>query len=183
MLVLYFCGHEICGYGVAGTIIQAGEGRPGAQRGLLRLEDGKCTRSQVNRCLYSNACFFNFSETDRPAWKVIGPLKTTEPAWVRPRGRVVPLPIAAVEPAEAVELLDTISANAARHLSGWQKLAYQSWVHHKRRGVVEAVTGAGKTRLGDCGDHRSFRNEAPERSGRTFNRSPATVASSIVAIA
>src|SRR5207249_3159629 len=80
------------------------------------------TRSQINRCLYSNACFFNSSETDRPAWKVIGPLKPAEPAWVRPRGRVVPLPIAAVERAEAVEVPDAISADAAQYLSGWQKL-------------------------------------------------------------
>src|SRR5207253_5401462 len=98
--------------------------------------------------LYSNACFFNLSETDRPAWKVIGPLEPTEPAWLRPPGRVVSLPIAAVEPAEAVEVPDTISADAAQYLSGWQKLAYKSWVDQKRRGVVEAVTGAGKTRLG-----------------------------------
>jgi superfamily II DNA or RNA helicase len=109
---------------------------------------GDITRSQVNRCLYSNACFFNSSETDRPAWKVIGRLTPSQPPWTRAGGRVPPPPIAAIEQAEAVEVPDRISADAGEHLSDWQRLAYKSWVDHERRGVVEAVTGAGKTRLG-----------------------------------
>jgi superfamily II DNA or RNA helicase len=109
---------------------------------------GHVTRRQVNRCLYSNACFFNLSETDRPAWKVVGPLKPTQPMWVQPPRHVFPLPIPTVEPPPTVSLPEKIYADAAQHLSGWQKLAYKNWVDHCRRGIVEAVTGAGKTRVG-----------------------------------
>jgi superfamily II DNA or RNA helicase len=121
---------------------------PGHKGGYYASKLGDVTRSQVNRCLYSNACFFNLSETDRPAWKVIGKLTPIQPPRTRPRGRVVPPPIAAVEPPKAVVVPGRISADAAQDLSVWQKLAYKRWVDHKRRGVVEAVTGAGKTRLG-----------------------------------
>lgn len=120
----------------------------GHKGGYYASKLGDVTRSQVNRCLYSNDCFFNSSETDCPAWGVVDKLKKIKPAWTRPRERVSPRPIAAVEPATAGAVPDKISADAAQHLSGWQKLAYKSWVDHKRRGVVEAVTGAGKTRLG-----------------------------------
>ena len=109
---------------------------------------GDVTRSEVNRCLYSNACFFNESETDCPSWKVIGRPEPIQPAWTRPRAPVSPPPIAILPLAIAVRVPDLISADASRDLSGWQKWAYQSWVHHERRGIVEAVTGSGKTRLG-----------------------------------
>ena len=109
---------------------------------------GHGTRRYVNRCLYSNDCFFNLSETDRPAWKVVAPLKPTQPMWVQPPRHVFPLPIPTVEPQPTVSLPEKIYADAAQHLSGWQKLAYKNWVDHGRRGIVEAVTGAGKTRLG-----------------------------------
>jgi hypothetical protein len=85
---------------------------------------GHVTRRQVNRCLYSNACFFNLSETDRPAWKVVGPLKPTPPMWVQPPRHVFP-PNPHSRTAAAVSLPEKIYATP-RSIFPVAKLAYKN---------------------------------------------------------
>lgn len=100
-------------------------GNPGHNGGYYASKLGGVTRRQVNRCLYSNDCFFNSSETDCPAWRVVAEIH-----WPRP-----------------VAELTELRVKVVPELSVWQSEAYDSWVRHEKCGIVEAVTGSGKTRL------------------------------------
>jgi hypothetical protein len=93
-----------------------------------------------------NACFFNLSETDRPAWKVVGPSNPARSDVGTTTAACFSACNSTVEPPPTVSIPQKIYADAAHDLFGWQKLAYKNWVDRGRRGIIEAVTGAGKTR-------------------------------------
>lgn len=65
----------------------------------------------------------------------------------------------AVLPVTAVQLSDSEVSAAEDYafLYPWQHEALDAWHAHGRRGVVEAVTGSGKTRLGVAAAHEAIR--------------------------
>ncbi|WP_250029326.1 DEAD/DEAH box helicase [Paractinoplanes maris] len=92
---------------------------------LLRSGFPELTTRDVNRALYANrAVFVNDGETP-PRWRVADPA-----ALSRRIGPVLPAGYAGKEPRR------------------WQQEALSAWMAAGRRGVVEAVTGTGKTTVG-----------------------------------
>lgn len=89
------------------------------------------TRSDVNSCLYAERTRYQHDGATRPRWRVID--RTAPPQPSAPR-----LAVAPTQPETRVDPLE---------LYAWQRCALDGWAAHGHRGVVEAVTGAGKTRL------------------------------------
>lgn len=101
----------------------------------------RVNRHEVNSRLYHCKAFTNLGDEDHPAWYVldsVGPGPDLPPSELRawhldPAGvrQQVPIPTTA----------DELS------LAGWQREAHDQWYRSGCAGVVEAVTGSGKTRL------------------------------------
>lgn len=94
------------------------------------------SKSVINHHLYSREDLFcrNGTAGSRPLWYAIGS------------------PFVTPSPADAESPLQPpASAPAAPHsnlsLYPWQERSIQAWHAHNYRGVIEAVTGAGKTRV------------------------------------
>ncbi|MBA3350817.1 MAG: DEAD/DEAH box helicase [Blastocatellia bacterium] len=105
------------------------------------------TRKDVNRCLYSSA-LFHTPGSEIPAWHVTANRPRARPADViqppEPQHPRVGFAERGNSPFPAGYVAD---AETKRGLSRWQLEAYESWVANDRSGIVEAVTGAGKSRL------------------------------------
>lgn len=97
-------------------------------------------RRAVNSELYRHSGrLFQKDDSERPLWRNIGhaPAPAPRPAQPSPR------PTAVARPAPTPPALpQTIS------LYAWQRQALDAWEAEGRRGIVEAVTGTGKTRVG-----------------------------------
>lgn len=89
------------------------------------------SKSTVNSVLYSRRDLFFRNSDSRPRW------------WLQS------LSVAAGESAPT-----TRAPGSADHLFDWQQEALGAWDAHEGRGVVEAVTGSGKTRVGLAAAHR-----------------------------
>ncbi len=87
-------------------------------------------KSSINKCLYTERTTFRHSGDSPPFWSLVGMPSAGEGTPTAP----APLPEGAGWP-------------KALDLYAWQRRALDGWASHGHRGVVEAVTGAGKTRL------------------------------------
>src|ERR1051325_2053859 len=96
---------------------------------LLKHEQLRVTRHAVNSILYSNKSLFKPDDEYIPRWFSVG-----APAPVRPASR------RGLRPATP--------SIARAGLYAWQREALRKWESDGHVGVVEAVTGAGKTRVG-----------------------------------
>lgn len=96
---------------------------------LRRHERLHVGRSEVHSLLYSNRTYFIRDDSYIPRWSLL----QTTPEVVRPRSMRRPPAVASITRAG---------------LYDWQREALTSWESEGHRGVVEAVTGAGKTRVG-----------------------------------
>ena len=87
-------------------------------------------KSRVNKILYAKHLTFRHSDDVPPFW------------WLHRRPVAGPQPSPAPPPSPPPrDWLPSLG------LYPWQRRALDGWAEHGRRGVVEAVTGAGKTRL------------------------------------
>jgi len=84
-------------------------------------------KSPINSVLYKYSEIFKKSDDQRPKWS----LRQTDEA---PESKI--LPSAVVR-----------HARISFELYEWQREALDAWIQNGKRGIVEAVTGAGKTRL------------------------------------
>lgn len=100
--------------------------------------DGVWDRTAVNRILYHTFERFRSDGAATPRWSL---------APVAPPTRSTPRLIAR---ARALLLSKVHPNNEPPHISlrAWQEEALEKWAQAGRRGVVEAVTGTGKTRVG-----------------------------------
>lgn len=113
----------------------------------LRAVVPQITRKQVNRCLYSNSVFHTPAARQAPSWRVTGKLPSRK-SWVPnqlPTQRVIhPKPPSRHPPLTAAIIIDE---TVTKGLNAWQSEAFSKWINNGRCGIVEAVTGAGKSRL------------------------------------
>ena len=92
---------------------------------LLAASGVPVDKSRVNKTLYAERSTFRHSADVPPFWSLAG-----KPA---------PFPPPPISP--TTDWLPSLD------LYGWQRRALDGWAKHGHRGVIEAVTGAGKTRL------------------------------------
>jgi len=92
---------------------------------------GRVDKGRVNKCLYAERSTFRHSDDSPPFWWLARP-PTSFPA---------PPPAPPPPPGPPADWLSSLD------LYPWQQRALDGWAKHGHRGVVEAVTGAGKTRL------------------------------------
>jgi len=92
---------------------------------LLAASGVPVDKSRVNKTLYAERSTFRHSADVPPFWSLAG-----KPA---------PVPPPPISP--TTDWLPSLD------LYGWQRRALDGWAKHGHRGVIEAVTGAGKTRL------------------------------------
>ena len=85
-------------------------------------------KHSINSCLYAQPYRFRHDDGIPPAWYLVGP----PPASARPAAR---------------EAVSQAASTDLPSLFPWQIRALEGWDAAGRRGIVEAVTGAGKTRL------------------------------------
>lgn len=112
-------------------------------RRLIERGHGYVTRREVNRVLYRN--LERFVQNDAWEWTPAG-----RPVSIRPQ--VIDAETDLVE-AELPDLPPIgrpgiITWPPDERLYPWQRLALTAWGERQERGIVEAVTGAGKTRIG-----------------------------------
>lgn len=93
-------------------------------------------RSQVNSLLYSRADTFTHDGAQPPRWMLHREASTRIPAAANARGAPSP-------PSPSKRL-----GELRKSLYAWQRRALDDWASAGHQGVVEAVTGAGKTRVG-----------------------------------
>ncbi|ATO13232.1 DNA repair helicase [Micromonospora sp. WMMA2032] len=98
--------------------------------GLQRMGLHGLTTTDVNRTLYANTATFDHDGATPPRWRL-----TAAASW---HGGAVP---AAVPPALP-------RCYVGKEPRAWQIEALAAWRAHNRQGVVEAVTGTGKTTVG-----------------------------------
>jgi superfamily II DNA or RNA helicase len=87
-------------------------------------------KSRVNRILYAERQTFEHTDDVPPFWSLTGT-----------RGRDTKRPPKPPTDSESWDWLPSLN------LYPWQRRALDGWAEHGHRGIVEAVTGAGKTRL------------------------------------
>ena len=97
---------------------------PGQTARELAAQVGE-SKSTVNSVLYSRRDLFFRNSDSRPRW------------WLQ-----------SLSVADGESAPTTTAAVSAEGLFDWQKEALRTWDAHGGRGVVEAVTGSGKTRVG-----------------------------------
>lgn len=115
---------------------------------LLR-EDGfpNISKHEVNSILYSRKDTFiaNVGENYIPAWNVTNRnLVFEEPKDIKPE---VTKPIKEYEPRVIPTENNLFIWNREYNLYDWQIRALNSWQDNNYKGIIEAVTGSGKTRL------------------------------------
>ncbi|MBW3619212.1 MAG: DEAD/DEAH box helicase [Actinobacteria bacterium] len=91
-------------------------------------------RTQVERALAGDARFTRSGDGPKAVWELAGDAPTPPPAHRRTTGGL-PRAVDAGDPLAGLDLRD------------WQVEAFAAWAAAGMRGVVEAVTGTGKTRL------------------------------------
>lgn len=124
----------------------------------LRKQGVKCTKRDVNRALYDDEGHrFERSEDERPRWRKSGvsarvaerALAKRDAARIAPpkfdSSKRVPLPKGVRYPRVIVRPDIKVLAEP---LYPWQREALRAWRAKKRLGVIEAVTGTGKTMVG-----------------------------------
>lgn len=120
-------------------------GRQYASEAIAAFPD--IARKDVNRCLYISP-LFHTPGSEIPAWRVTGKPLPARPANVtHPPKPQDPRVGHAERCNSSFPAGYAVAAGTIRGLSRWQLEAYESWVANNRSGIVEAVTGAGKSRL------------------------------------
>ena len=102
--------------------------------GVKRLLGARATRGPVVRALRGDGRFAEVDVLGRTAWRLADGV-TVDRATVRDARDGLTVPVDAARPLDGLKLRD------------WQVDAFATWVERGCRGVVEAITGAGKTRL------------------------------------
>jgi superfamily II DNA or RNA helicase len=124
----------------------------------LRKKGIACTKREVNRTLYAGKSrHFERSDEKRPQWRLPGvSIRAAERALAQRRAERaappkfdpatrIPLPTRVTYPRKIVRPdLDV----RIKKLFRWQEEALNAWRAKKRLGVIEAVTGTGKTMVG-----------------------------------
>jgi len=92
-------------------------------------------RSSVNSELYRHRDLFQKDASEPPRWRAIGAITPAAPA----------LPVAVPPPPQT-----PVPAHQPQPIAlyAWQRQALDAWEEEGRQGVIEAVTGTGKTRVG-----------------------------------
>lgn len=99
---------------------------------LMTTGDSAVAKSKINRILYANRKVFYSEPTSPPVWHLVAGRE------VAPGGKTGGTPPTDARAGRWAESLE---------LYRWQERALDGWAAHQHRGVIEAVTGAGKTRL------------------------------------
>ena len=102
--------------------------------GVKQRLGARATRGPVLRALQGDDRFVEVDVLGRTAWRLADGV-TIDRAPVRDARDGLAIPVDAQRPLDGLELRD------------WQVDAFATWVERGCRGVVEAITGAGKTRL------------------------------------
>jgi hypothetical protein len=91
------------------------------------------SRTEVNRILYPRVDLFVHDDHQPPRWRL-----------------VAGAPVATGSARVPTTSSSTSTPQRGRQLPlyPWQRRALHAWQAHERRGVIEAVTGSGKTRVG-----------------------------------
>ena len=112
-------------------------------------------KRDVNHLLYASAAYRNLSHDERPAWYLVDDSIPFQRSGQRPAPGAGPCPAPSQPGSGGWELVTP----GVRHsqtapvpkrawgLSGWQREAHDAWFNAGCSGIVEAVTGSGKTRL------------------------------------
>src|SRR5699024_623245 len=101
---------------------------PDLMRALRAAGHDRISRRAVEDTLVGHDRFLADEVLGRTRWRV-------DPDWRPPEPGLSPAPVPADGPLDGL------------HLRDWQVEAFAAWAAASCRGVVEAVTGAGKTRL------------------------------------
>ncbi|WP_170863301.1 DEAD/DEAH box helicase [Micromonospora sediminimaris] len=109
---------------------QPGQNKRQLLAGLRRLGQPNLTTTDVNRALYANSVLFAHDGATPPRWRMAAEAADD---------------FAAILAAAATALPRCYRGNEPR---AWQTEALAAWRTQGRRGVVEAVTGTGKTTVG-----------------------------------
>jgi RNA polymerase primary sigma factor len=91
-------------------------------------------KSNINSILYSYPGYFEIIRRDPPEWVVVG--------------ASIPAPDQSVALAPAPPaVVSRLTSAPSSDLYQWQQEALEAWTSNGHRGIINAVTGAGKTRL------------------------------------
>ncbi len=106
----------------------------------LKLQGLSATKSEINSFLYSNKDLFAVDGQSPPLWRLSGNvMNRTSGESSAPRVRRTPT----IKRAQELK-----PAQPPVKLYRWQEQALAAWTQQGKCGVVEAVTGTGKTRVG-----------------------------------
>ncbi|RAO19429.1 DEAD/DEAH box helicase [Micromonospora noduli] len=97
---------------------------------LHRMGRHELTTTDVNRTLYASPATFDHDNATPPCWRLTAAAARSGPAIPAPAPQALPLCYVGEIP------------------RAWQTEALAAWLSNGRRGVVEAVTGTGKTTVG-----------------------------------
>jgi RNA polymerase primary sigma factor len=119
------------------ALVEQHPGRSASQLALLVGEwRGRFrTKGEVNQVLYGHPKVFRKADTAPPTWHRVAATGAAAPSRQQRK--------------QAVRAAATLREVSGRlHLWSWQQRALQAWEQASYQGVVEAVTGTGKTRVG-----------------------------------
>lgn len=113
-----------------------------AQLISARLDLPEATPNVVTSLLYSEPRVFEILGTENPAiWAVREAAEALVETWARPQA---PQP----QPEDSPSVPTPATSYGGPPLRAWQSEALAAWTARDRRGIVEAVTGSGKTAVG-----------------------------------
>ncbi|GAB3204549.1 DEAD/DEAH box helicase family protein [Nocardia tengchongensis] len=113
-----------------------------AQLISARLDLPEATPNVVTSLLYSEPRVFEILGTENPAiWAVREAAEALVETWARPQA---PQP----QPEDSPSVPTPATSYEGPPLRAWQSEALAAWTARDRRGIVEAVTGSGKTAVG-----------------------------------
>ncbi|MTE14131.1 DEAD/DEAH box helicase [Nocardia aurantiaca] len=111
-----------------------------AQQISTRLATNDIGPAAVTQLLYSEPQVFEILGPEQPAiWAVREEASHLVASWAEPE---------AMQSDPAEDVPSPASSYAGPALRAWQSEALDAWIAHDRRGIVEAVTGSGKTAVG-----------------------------------
>lgn len=111
---------------------------------LVKMGWTSITKRDINSVLYLRSTHFQHDSSPRPRWSIRADTPNSMPVGVASTKTTASLTTVAHRAAKT---------NGLKHYAGkvprdWQKDAWNAWKAAGRRGVVEAVTGTGKTLVG-----------------------------------